>query len=180
MDQDLTIRPAKAADAEALAALYGLHVLNGTATFEEVPPEPAEMAARLARVQAAGLPWLVAEAAGDLAGYAYCGPYHSRSAYRFTVEDSVYIAQGAAGRGLGRALLTAVLDACAARGVRQVVAAISDGDSAAASVALHARLGFTPAGRLTAVGYKHDRWLDVSYMQRALGGPSSEPSRFVV
>lgn len=167
MDRGLTIRPATAADAPALARIYGWHVLHGAGTFEEAPPDATEMAARWAKVAGAGWPYLVAEIDGAVAGFAYAAPYRDRSGYRFTAEDSVYVAPGAQGRGVGRALLTAVLEACAARGVRQMVAAI--GDSAnAASIALHRAQGFEPAGVLKAVGYKHGRWLDVVFMQRTL------------
>ena len=163
----LILRPAAAADAPALAALYGWHVRHGLGTFEETPPGAVEMAARLARIQGAGWPWLAAEVDGALAGYAYAGPFRERSAYRFTAEDSVYVAPDQGGRGVGRALLEAVLQACRARGVRQVLAVIGDSGNAA-SIALHRRCGFTDAGRLHAVGYKHDRWVDVVLMQKAL------------
>lgn len=169
MDAGLTLRPATAADAGALAAVYAPHVLDGTATFEEVAPDAADLAGRLAKVRAAGLPWLVAEVDGAVAGYAYAGPYNVRSGYRFTAENSVYVAPGRHGRGIGRALLAAVLEASAAAGVRRMVAFIGDSGNAA-SIALHRRLGFEDAGVLRAIGFKHGRWLDVVLMQRSLDG----------
>lgn len=161
------VRPATDDDAPALAALYGWHVLHGTGTFEEVPPAASEMAARLGRVRAAGLPYLVAEAGGAIAGFASAAPYNARSGYRFTAEDSVYIAPDQQGRGVGRALLESVIDACAARGVRRLVAFIGDSGNTG-SIALHRALGFEPAGVLKEVGFKHGRWLDVVLMQRSL------------
>lgn len=172
MDQGRLIRPAGNADAEALARIYGWHVLNGLGTFEEVPPDAAEMAARLQRVGRSGL-WLVAEAGGEVVGYAYAAPFRERSAYRFTFEDSVYVAPGQEGQGHGRALLQALIDACGARGGRQLVAVIGDSGNAA-SIALHRRLGFEDAGLFRAVGYKHDRWVDVVFMQRALDEPTGD------
>jgi phosphinothricin acetyltransferase len=166
MDQGHLIRPAEDADVPALTRIYGWHVLHGLGTFEEVPPDEAEMGSRLARVRSTGL-WLVGEHGGAVVGYAYAAPYRDRSGYRFTFEDSVYTAPGQEGRGHGRALLSAVVAACGARGVRQIVAAIGDSGNTA-SIALHRGLGFAPAGVLRAVGYKHERWVDVVFMQRAL------------
>jgi phosphinothricin acetyltransferase len=167
MVEGLILRPASAADAEALATVYGWHVLNGVGTFEEVPPDAAEMGRRVERVQAAALPYLVAEVGGEVAGFASAGPYNARSGYRFTVEDSVYLSPAFQRRGLGRALLSAVLEACAARDVRRVVALIGDSGNTA-SIALHRALGFEPAGTLREIGFKHGRWLDVVLMQRSL------------
>ena len=164
----LIVRAASPDDAPALAALYGWHVRHGVGTFEEVPPDPAEMAARVARIQAARLPYLVAEVAGTLAAFASAAPYKDRSGYRFTAEDSVYVADGHQGRGLGRTLLSAVIERCRERGVRQLIAAIGDSENAA-SIGLHHALGFHTAGVLRRVGFKHDRWLDVVFMQRELG-----------
>jgi phosphinothricin acetyltransferase len=171
----MIIRPATAADAEAMAAIYAHHVLHGEATFEETPPTADEMAARLQAVQARGLPWLVAEEGGRILAYAYAGPYHHRSAYRYAAENSVYVAPDALRRGIGRALLQQVIAACEALGLRQLVAVI--GDSAnAGSVGLHRSLGFEPIGTLLAVGYKHGRWVDVVIMQKPLnGGSGSDP-----
>lgn len=167
MVEGLSLRSAAAADAAALARIYGWHVLHGTGTFEEVPPDESEMTARLAKVVDDGLPFLLAERAGEVAGFAYAGPFRERSAYRFTAEDSVYVTPGLEGRGIGRALLSAVIDGCVARGVRELVAVIGDSENSG-SIGLHRALGFTDAGLFRAVGYKFDRWLDVVFMQRSL------------
>jgi phosphinothricin acetyltransferase len=163
------IRPAVTSDAEALAAIYGHNVLHGFGTFEEVPPSASEMDQRRLAVVEQGLPWLVAEDAGQVVGYAYAAPFRPRAAYRYTVEDSIYLAPEAVGRGLGRALLSAVLQACEAIGLRQVVAVIGDSQNAA-SVGLHRALGFEPAGVGRSVGFKHGRWIDIVWMQKALNG----------
>jgi L-amino acid N-acyltransferase YncA len=172
---ELSIREASARDAAALAAIYGHYVVHGSGTFEEAPPDPAEMAARLERVRDKGLPWLVAEVDHTIVGYAYAAPYNPRGAYRFTVENSVYVGPGQVGRGVGRALLGRLIARCEALGYRQMMAVI--GDSAnAASIALHAALGFEQRGAAMGVGRKHDRWLDIVWMQRQLGpGASAEP-----
>ncbi|ANI39933.1 N-acetyltransferase [Mycolicibacterium vaccae] len=163
----VTVRPAEPEDVDAIGAIYAHHVRTGVATFELEPPGRDELLRRMAAVTDAGLPYLVAVADGQVAGYAYCAPWKSRRAYRFTVEDSVYVAPDAAGRGVGGALLDSLLDECAQVGIRQVIAVIVDAD-AAASLALHRRRGFTDAGRLSAVGFKHDRWLDTVLLQKAL------------
>jgi phosphinothricin acetyltransferase len=169
-----SIRPATSADAEALAAIYGHHVLHGFGTFEEAPPSPAEMEERRLAVAAHGLPYLVAEDGARVLGYAYAAPFRPRAAYRYTVEDSIYVAPDALGRGVGRALLGAVLDACERIGLRQVVAVI--GDSAnAGSIGLHRALGFQHAGVGKDVGFKHGRWVDVVWMQKALNGGAVAP-----
>ena len=166
------IRPATPADAPALAAIYGHHCLHGFGTFEETPPAAEEMAGRLKAVQGRGLPYLVAEADGEMAGFAYAGPFRPRAAYRYTVEDSVYIAPGRTGQGIGKALLTQVIADCEALGLRQLVAVI--GDSAnTASIGLHRSLGFTQQGVGMSVGYKLGRWVDIVWMQRRLGGGAS-------
>ena len=165
----MLIRPATEADAPALAAIYGHHVLHGLGTFEEVPPPAQDMEARRRSVTAHGLPWLVAEEAGRVLGYAYAAPFRSRAAYRYTVEDSVYVAPHVQGRGVGRAVLAQVLAECEALGLRQVIAVI--GDSAnAPSIALHAALGFQHLGAAKSVGFKHGRWVDVVWMQKPLNG----------
>ncbi len=162
------LRDAAPGDLPAITAIYAHHVLHGTATFEEVPPEPAEVARRRAEVAGRGLPWLVAEADGRLLGYAYAGPFRARPAYRFTVEDSIYIDPAATGRGLGRRLLERLIADCMAAGARQLVAVIGDSGNAA-SIALHARLGFAHVGTLRSVGFKFGRWLDTVQMQLPLG-----------
>jgi phosphinothricin acetyltransferase len=165
-------RPAALADAAAVAAIYAHHVLHGFGTFEEVPPSQAEMASRVSAVQAAGHPWLVIEDGGEVAGYAYASQFRPRSGYRFAVEDSVYVAPKAQGRGHGRRLLQAVIDTCAAQGRRQMTAAV--GDSAnLASIRLHQALGFETVGVLPGLGFKQGRWLDVVFLQRALGPPAA-------
>jgi phosphinothricin acetyltransferase len=161
------VRSATPTDLGAIRAIYAPEVLAGTATFEIEPPSLEELAARLAKVEAAGLPWLVAEADGRVAGYAYAAMYRDRPAYRFTAEDSVYVAEAARGRGLGRALLLALIAGARAAGMRQMVAVI--GDSAnLGSVRLHRACGFRDIGTLRDVGHKFGRWLDTVLMQRAL------------
>lgn len=172
---EITFRPAAAGDAEALASIYAHYVLTHTATFELEPPGPDEMERRRAAVAGAGLPYLVAEAAGRVVGYGYAGPYRLRPAYRFTVEDSIYLHPEWAGRGIGRALLARLIAESEARGFRQMVAVI--GDSAnAASVRLHAGLGFIEVGVLRDVGFKFGRWLDTVLMQRPLNPAPGRPA----
>lgn len=170
----MIVRPAEARDAEALAAIYADAVLHGFGTFEETPPSAAEMEARRANVARLGLPYLVAEDAGRVLGFAYAGPFRLRQAYRYTVEDSVYIAPEAKGRGVGRAVLSGVLAACEAAGVRQVVAVIGDSRNAG-SIGLHRALGFVDAGVGRSFGYKHGRWVDIVWMQKALNGGDTRP-----
>ena len=165
----MIIRAAEAADAGALAAIYGDAVLHGFGTFETVPPDAQWMDARRREIQGYGLPYLVAEDAGQVLGFASAGPFRPRAGYRFTVEDSVYVAPSAKGRGVGRALLSAVLEACEAFGVRQVAAVIGDSQNAA-SIALHLALGFEHAGVGRSFGFKHGRWVDIVWMQKALNG----------
>ena len=169
------IEPAVPEDATAIAALYAHHVLHGTATFEIDPPDAAEIAARMEKLRSLGMPWLVArDADGTLLGYAYAGPFHTRPAYRHTAENTIYIRHDRLGQGLGTALLAALLTACEACGVRQMMALIAGTEPA--SIALHAKAGFVEAGRLKSVGRKHGKWIDVLYMQRALGeGDASAP-----
>jgi L-amino acid N-acyltransferase YncA len=164
----VVIRPSRETDLTEVAAIYGYHVLHGAASFEEVPPDPVELASRRRDILARGLPYLVAERSGRVLGYCYAGPYRTRSAYRFTVEDSIYIDQVEAGRGLGRTLLAALLDRCTELGYRQMIAVIGGSDTWP-SIRLHAALGFTRAGLLPAVGFKFGRWVDIVLMQRALG-----------
>ena len=171
---DLTTRAATAADAEAIAGIYAGEVLNGTATFEVIPPDAAEMALRMAKITGGGMPFLVAERAGEVVGYAYAGPYHVRPAYRNTVEDSIYIAADARGTGVGGTLLGALIALCTAGEFRQMIALIGVAGNAA-SIRLHKAAGFEHVGILKSVGYKHTRWLDVVLMQRALGAGASGP-----
>lgn len=170
-----SVRPATDEDVGAIAAIYGHHVMTGTATFELVPPAAKEMARRHAEITAGGYPFMVVtDDAQTVVGYAYASAYRSRPAYRFTAEDSVYLAPGATGRGHGSRLLAAIIDACTSRGDRQMVAVIGGADNTA-SIALHARAGFVEAGRLTAVGRKFDRWVDTVLMQRPLGEGAASP-----
>jgi phosphinothricin acetyltransferase len=173
----MIIREAVEADAASLAAIYGHHVLHGLGTFEEEPPPPEEIAGRMAAVRNLRLPYLLAEEAGRAVGFAYAAPFRPRAAYRFTAEDSVYVAPGAMGRGVGKALVGEVIAICEAMGLRQMIAVI--GDSAnAGSIGLHRSLGFEPAGVCRAVGYKFDRWVDTVWMQRRLNaGEGSKPDR---
>ncbi|GAB5100254.1 GNAT family N-acetyltransferase [Caballeronia sp. LP006] len=161
------IRDAASGDFDAIARIYAHYVDHALATFEEVPPSPDEMRSRQAAIVAAGLPYLVAEIDGEVAGYAYASAYRARSAYRHTIEDSIYIAEGFHGRGLGYTLLSALIDRCEAGPWRQMVAVIGNSGNAA-SIALHTRLGFGHVGVLRDVGFKHGRWVDSVLMQRAL------------
>ena len=172
----MLIRVATAHDAPALAAIYGHHCCHGLGTFEEAAPSPDEMAARLKAVQDRGLPYLVAEAEGQVAALAYAAPFRLRAAYRYTVEDSVYVAPGMTGRGLGKAALAAVIAACEALGLRQIMAVIGDSENAG-SIRLHRSLGYDLKGIMPAVGFKHGRWVDIVFMQRALNtGAGTEPA----
>lgn len=169
------IRPSADADLPAMTAIYADAVRTGTGSFELEAPGLQDMTARRAAVLAQGLPWLVlTEGDERVRGYAYAAPFRARPAYRFTLEDSIYLEPAARGHGLGRLLLAELLAQCEARGARQMLAVI--GDSAnLGSVALHRRLGFAPAGTLAQVGWKFGRWLDVVLMQRALGPGAGAP-----
>jgi len=170
----MIIRASTPADIAAAQAIYAHHVLTGTASFELAPPSLEEMARRRLALTDKGLPWLVAEQEGRLLGYAYAGPYRTRPAYDWTVEDSIYIHPDSHGQGIGKALLTRLIDECTALGYRQMVAVI--GDSAnAGSVGLHRSCGFHHAGILKAVGWKFGRWIDSVLMQRSLGDGASQP-----
>jgi phosphinothricin acetyltransferase len=162
------VRDATEVDLATVQSIYAWHVLNGLASFEEQPPALDEITRRWRDVRARSLPYLVAEHEARVVGYAYASPYRARSAYRFTVEDSVYLDRGSYGRGIGRALLTELIQRCERLGFAQMIAVI--GDSAnAASIALHGAMGFARAGLLSAVGFKHGRWVDSVIMQRPLG-----------
>jgi phosphinothricin acetyltransferase len=172
----VNVRDSTAEDVGAICDIYAYHVTHGFASFEEVPPDRAEMAQRRASILARDLPHLVAALPGGrIAGYAYAGPFRPRSAYRFTLENSVYVAADMQRLGVGRALLAALLPRCAALGYRQMIAVI--GDSANhASIGLHADAGFVEVGRLRAIGFKLGRWVDSVLMERALGpGDSTLP-----
>jgi L-amino acid N-acyltransferase YncA len=162
------VRPAELRDLPAIQVIYAHHVLTGFASFEEVAPTLEEMRRRYDDVARRGLPYLVAELEGALAGYGYCSPYRARSAYRFSLEDSVYVRDDLQGRGVGKALLSELINRAEQIGCRQMIAVI--GDSAhAASIGLHAAAGFLRVGTLRSVGFKFGRWVDSVLMQRSLG-----------
>ena len=170
------VRDAVAADLPAIARIYGHHVRHGLASFEEQAPSEEEMARRHAEIAGRGFPYLVATVDGAVAGYAYAGPYRPRPAYRHSVENSVYLDPARQRGGIGTLLLAELIRRCEAAGFRQMVAVIGDSGNAA-SLGLHARLGFRHAGLLTAIGYKHGRWVDSVLMQRALGpGDTTDPA----
>ena len=162
------VRPAIPADTEQVAAIFAHYVATSVATFEEVPPTAADWRRRLGELSRQNLPFLVALGGETVCGYAYASPWRPKPAYRYTVEDTVYIAPGHTGRGIGSALLAGLLAGCADAGARQVIAVIADTGSDA-SAALHRRFGFAEAGRLSGVGRKHGRWVDTVLMQRDLG-----------
>ncbi|CAN7694897.1 GNAT family N-acetyltransferase [Bosea sp. LjRoot9] len=172
----LSIRPARPADIPAITAIYAQAVLHGTASWEIEPPDEAEMLRRQEAILAGGYPYLVAERDGALLGYAYAGAYRPRPAYRATVENSIYIAPAAQSSGVGGALLAALIEACATRGFRQMIAVIGDGTGASiGSRRLHERAGFRLIGVAEKVGYKHGRWLDQMLMQKELGEADRVP-----
>ncbi len=165
---EIVVRDSVDADIDAIHSIYAHHVLHGTASFELEPPDRAEVAARRADVLRNGFPYLVAQSQGRVLGYAYANLFRTRPAYRFMVENSIYIERGAAGRGIGRALLRRLIADCESAGCRQMLAVI--GDSAnVASIGLHAACGFRFCGVIRASGWKFDRWLDTVLMQRDLG-----------
>jgi phosphinothricin acetyltransferase len=165
----IAIRPARLDDIVDITRIYAHAVRYGSASFELDPPDETEMARRMAALHEGGFPYLAAEVDGRLAGYAYAGAFRIRPAYRFTLEDSIYIAADLQGRGIGRALLDQLIAEAAARGFRQMIAVIGDSTRQQASIRLHTSAGFARAGILANVGYKFDTWLDSVYMQRALG-----------
>ena len=173
-DTALTIRDAREADFATIQTIYAHHVLTGVASFEETPPPVDELLRRHAAVLSSGLPYIVAELDGKLAGYAYATPYRPRAAYRHTIEDSIYIDDARRGRGVGRALLAALIERCEQGPWRQMIAVIADGGSGG-SLSLHTGAGFELVGTLKAVGFKHGRWLDTTLMQRALRHGSDTP-----
>jgi L-amino acid N-acyltransferase YncA len=171
----VAIRPATTADIPAITRIYAEAVEHGTASFELEPPDEAEMARRMQTLLDGGLPYIAAEIDDVLAGYAYAGPYRPRRAYRFSVEDSIYVDPGAQRKGVGRVLLKNLIEECEQRGFRQMIAVI--GDSAQTpSIELHRAAGFRMIGAIENVGYKFDRWLDTVLMQRTLGpGATTKP-----
>lgn len=175
--RDLAVREAEPADMPAIRAIYAHEVLNGVATFEEEPPTADELLARRLRVRAEGLPYLVADHDGQVAGFSYATSYRARSAYRWTIEESVYVSPGARNRGVGRRLLTTLVDRCHAGPWRQMIAVVSDTGNPS-SIVLHERLGFGRIGTLHAVGFKDGRWVDTVIMQRPIGcGADAPPVR---
>ncbi|WP_241564524.1 GNAT family N-acetyltransferase [Nonomuraea polychroma] len=163
------IRPAVPADLKAVAEINAHYVTNTVITFEETPPTVEDWQHKLADLTGRGLPFLVADLSGEVAGYAYAGPWRPKPAYRNTVEDTIYLSPAYTGRGLGGALLGELVTRSIAAGMRRMIAVIAGaGDDR--SIELHRRFGFTEAGRLTEVGYKHGRWIDTTLMQRALAG----------
>ena len=171
---DVRIRPAIADDMPAITEIYAHHVQNGLASFEEVPPDLAEMQSRFDHLIVDGKPYLVAETEEGIAGYAYAGAYRARHCYRFTLEDAIYMAPGRGGRGIGLKLLNRLIDECTAGGWRQLIAVI--GDSAnTGSIRVHEKAGFRLVGVRKDVGFKKGRWVDTVQMQRSLGPGGSQP-----
>jgi L-amino acid N-acyltransferase YncA len=170
------LRPATPADVPALTAIYGHYVRTHTATFALDPPDEDEMRARMTAIASAQMPYWVAEHVGAVVGYCYVAPYRPRPAYRFTVENSVYVAPDRVGRGIGTALLAKVVGECVPLGIREIVAVIGDSDNQP-SIHLHRSAGFIDVGTLRNVGFKFDRWLDTVIMQRSLDGGPLDSSR---
>jgi len=171
----MKLRPATLADIPAITAIYDHAVRHGTASFELEPPDEAEMTRRMQAVLDGKFPYLAADIDGRLAGYAYASLYRTRPAYRFTVENSVYVAPDMHRRGVGKALLQQLIEECTARGYRQMIAVIGDSDQAA-SIGVHKACGFEPAGNLKGIGWKFGKWLDTPLMQRTLGdGAKTKP-----
>jgi L-amino acid N-acyltransferase YncA len=171
----IMVRDASDADMRAVAAIYAQHVLHGLASFEEIPPSLAEMQSRRASVLQLGLPYLIAELDGRVVGYSYATAYRARPAYRYTIEDSVYVEDGLHGRGIGTVLLGELIARCERGPWRQMLAVIGDSGNLG-SIALHRRMGFRHVGNLVSVGFKLGRWVDSVFMQRALGaGDASDP-----
>jgi phosphinothricin acetyltransferase len=174
-----TIRPALVEDAAAIAAIYADHVRSGTASFDTVPRTADETGQKILEIQAKGWPFLVADRGGEILGYAYVSQFRDRSAYRFACENSIYVRDDCIGQGVGTLLLRTLVDVATASGFRQMIAVAGGGEQA--SVALHAKLGFSHAGRMRSVGRKFGRWLDTVYMQLELGEgdrapPDDEPA----
>ncbi len=171
----IAISPAHVSDIPAIARIYAHAVETGTASFELEPPTEAEMAERMQALLDGKFPYFVAEIDGKIAGYAYASLYRTRPAYRFTIEDSVYVAPDMHRRGVGKILLEKLIEACTAMGFRQMIAVIGDSDQAA-SIGVHKACGFAPAGNLKNIGWKFGKWLDTPLMQLALGpGATTKP-----
>jgi len=168
------IRTARSDDVEQIQQIYAHHVLSSTTTFEETPPTVEEMAQRMQSVSDQGLPWLVAERDGRIVGYCYAAPYRPRPAYRYTIEDSIYLADGESGKGIGCELLTTLIEHCEQGPWRQMIAVIA-GTQNQSSIALHRKLGFAHVGTQPDTGYKFSQWIDVVFMQRALGPGGKMP-----
>jgi phosphinothricin acetyltransferase len=172
----VSIRAARETDLDRITGIYSDAVRHGTASYELQPPDRREMGQRFAALTDKGFPYILAEEEnGDVLGYAYAGPFRPRPAYRFVVEDSIYVAPEAKGRGIGRLLLQALVDEVGRLGFRQIIAVIGDGTPENASVRLHEKLGFRFSGRLEGSGYKHGRWLDTVFMQLSLNGGAGVP-----
>ncbi len=170
------LRSATPDDLDAITAIYADAVTNGTASYELEPPSLEDMTARFEALAAAGFPYIVAERQGDVLGYAYAGPFRARPAYRFIVENSIYVAPRARGLGIGRLLLERLVVEASSLGFRQMIAVIGDGHADSPSVRLHEKMGFRHSGRLEGSGYKHGRWLDTAFMQLSMnGGVASDP-----
>lgn len=173
MKPDIQLRDSLDADCEAIQAIYAHHVLHGTASFEIIPPTLEEIRQRRSEVVNKSLPYIVAERDGEVVGYSYATMYRARPAYRFTVENSVYVKEGLAGEGIGSKLLLALIDRCTKSGFRQMIAVI--GDSSPASVALHKRHGFEQVGLFRSVGFKAGAWRDTAMLQLELGAGNRVP-----
>jgi L-amino acid N-acyltransferase YncA len=171
----ILIREATSGDLPAITAIYAHAVENGTASYELTPPSLAEMTQRYETLRSGGFPYIAAEDQGALLGYAYAGAFRPRPAYRFVVEDSIYVDPKAQGRGVGGLLLVELIARATALGFRQMIAVIGDGRPDSASVKLHEKLGFAHSGRLVGSGYKHGRWLDTAFMQLEMNGGTSVP-----
>ena len=175
LTEGITVRNATEADMEGVRSIYSEYVLNGLATFEEIAPSVDDLLARRKSLISAGLPYLVADCDSEILGYSYASPYHSRPAYRYTVEGSAYVARELGGRGVGGALLQRLIERCERGPWRQMVAVIGDSENVA-SIALHRRMGFQLTGTLSAIGFKLRRWVDVVLMQRSFGpGDATNP-----
>jgi L-amino acid N-acyltransferase YncA len=164
---EMLVRPSTDADIAPITAIYAHHVLHGVATFETETPGLEEIARRRSDVLGRGLPWIVAESGGGVHGYAYATPYRPRAAYRFTLEDSIYVHPDRVGQGIGKLLLPRLIALCEEYGAKHLIAVIGDTENPA-SIRLHEKFGFRHVGRLQSVGYKFDRWLDTVLMQRSL------------